>query len=43
MNWERAEKLGEIWRKNALDVIPNKNVKKGGKGSVKKNKLKRKS
>ncbi|WP_455392723.1 DUF5749 family beta-barrel protein [[Eubacterium] cellulosolvens] len=22
VNWSRAEKLGEIWRKNALDIIP---------------------
>lgn len=34
VDWTRAAKLGELWRKNALDVIPNKPKRK--KGSRKK-------
>jgi hypothetical protein len=43
VDWARAEKLGEIWRKNALDVIPSKKVNKGKISIVRKSKVKRKS
>jgi hypothetical protein len=35
VNWDRAAKLGEAWRKKALDVIP-KNKPKRKKGKIRK-------
>jgi hypothetical protein len=31
VNWTRAEKLGEVWRKAALDIIPKNKAKKPNK------------